>query len=288
MARAVLRRILAVQVTQQRTAVQSPELVFQHYRTEWEPGILRVLHTGFGEQWGDCAYWRWKNPSRPGFSPLDVTLVTQAEVPVACFHLALRSLQIGPGLSIRCSVEGDFAIEPRTRGRGLPRRGYSFTAASLAERSVVLRTGFSSPELFERLYKPTFGHRMVPTVTAQYRKILSDRLLREKLRELGDQVRLRPWLRRLLQQSPLTVRLEIPGFRSCDLVLARDGASCTDQGVGRPDLRVRIPYPVLAASRMQRIPAMFVLARNMLTGQMRVRGLMRLLARFVATATARS
>src|SRR5262249_7387429 len=146
---------------------------------------------------------------------------------------------------------------------------------SLAERSVVLRTGFSSPELFERLYKPTFGHRMMPTVTAQYRKILSDRLLREKLQEFGDRVRSRPRMQRLLEQRPLTVRLEITGFQPCDLVLARDGASCTGKGAGRPDLRVRAPYPVLAASRLRRIPAMFVLARNMLSGQLRVWGLMR-------------
>lgn len=268
-------------VPQQRTAVQSPELVFQYCRAEWEPAVLRLLHTSFGEQWGDRAYWRWKNSSRPGYSPLDVTLITQAEMPVACFHLARRSLQMGPGLSITCSVEGDFAVEPRARGRGLPRRGYCFTATSLAERSVVLRTGFSSPELFERVYKPTFGHRKMPTVTAQYRKILSDRLLREKLQEFGDQVRLRPRLRRLLEQRPLTVRLEIIGFRPCDLVLTRDGASCTDNGAGRPDLRLRAPYPVLAATRMRRVPALFVLVRNVLSGRVRVSGLVRLLARLV-------
>ena len=268
-------------------AVQSPEPVFQCFRAEWQPAVLRLLQTSFGEQWGDCAYWRWKHSSRPGFSPLDITLVIQDEMPVACFHLALRSLQMGPQLSISCSVEGDFAVEPGSRGRALPRRSYSFTATSLAERSVVLRTGFSTPELFERLYKPTFGHRMMPTVTAQYRKILSDRLLREKLQEFGDRLRLRPRLRKLLEQRPLTVRLEISGFRACDLVLARDGASCADKGAGRADLWVRVPYSVLAASRMRRVAAMFALARKVFTGQVRVRGLMRLLARFAA-AVARS
>lgn len=275
-----------MQVTQPRAPVRCPDLVFQNYRAELEPGILRVLHAGFGESWGDGAYWRWKNLSRPGFSPLDVTLAIQADEPVACFHLALRPLQMGPGLSIACSVEGDFAIEPRARGRGLPRRGYSFTSASLAERSVVLRTGFSSPELFERLYKPTFGHRMMPTVTAQYRKILSDRLLREKLREFGDRVRSHPRIQKLLEPRPLTVRLEINGFQPCDLVLALDGARCSDIGASRPDLRVRASYRLLAASRMRRIPAVFVFARNVLLGQARVGGLIRVLARF-ATARAR-
>ncbi|HEY6923756.1 MAG TPA: hypothetical protein VI653_09825 [Steroidobacteraceae bacterium] len=284
MARALLRRVLAMQVTQQRTAVQSPELVFQSFRAEWEPGIVRVLHTAFGDQWGDRAYWRWKNSSRPGFSPLDVTLVTQAEMPVACFHRALRSLQMGPGLSIACSVEGDFAIEPGARRRGLPRRAYAFAATSLMERSVVLRGGFSSPELFERFYKPTFGHRMVPTVTAQYRKILSDKLLREKLLEFGDRVRLHPRLRMLLEQRPLTVRLEITGFQPCDLVLGQDGTRCTDSSAARPDLWVRAPYPVLAASRLRRSQAMLLLARKILSRQLRVRGLMRLLGRLATTA----
>lgn len=268
-----------MQVKQQRPAVESPDLVFEYYRAELEPGILRVLHTGFGEKWGDGAYWRWKYPSRPDFSALDVTLVTQADEPVACFHLVVRSLQMGPGLSIPCSVEGDFAIEPRARGQGLPRRGYAFTAAALAERSVVLRAGFSSPELFERVYKPNFGHRMMPTVTAQYRKILSDRLLREKLQDFGNRVRSHPRLQRLLAQRALTVRLEIVGFQPCDLVLTRDGADCTDAVASRSDLRVRAPYPLLAASRRGRIRAMLTLVRAILSGQARVRGLMRLLAR---------
>lgn len=276
-----------MQISQKPAPVQSPDLVFQSYRAEWEPGILRVLHTGFGQTWGDCAYWRWKHSLRPGFSPMDVTVVTQAEEPVACFHLALRSLQMGPGLSISCSVEGDFAIKPGARGRGLPRRGYSFTATSLAERSVVLRTGFSSPDLFERLYKPTFGHRKMPTVTAQYRKILSDRMLREKLRDFGDRVRSHPQVQRLLQQRPLTVQLEITGFQPCYLALTRDGANCTAESPGRPDLWVRAPYPLLAASRMRRVPALFVLARNVLSGKVRVRGLMRILAR-LATGPARA
>ncbi len=273
--------------TRPRSAVQSPDLVFEYYRAELEPGILQVLHNGFGEKWGDGAYWRWKYPSRPGFSPLDVTLVTQACEPVACFHLAVRSLQMGPGLSIPCSVEGDFAIQPRARGQGLPRRGYAFTAASLVERSVVLRTGFSSPELFERVYAPNFGHRMMPTVTAQYRKILSDRLLREKLQDFGDRVRSRPWLQRLLEQRTLTIRLEITGFQPCDLVLRRDGASCTGDGVSRPDLWMRAPYPLLAASRMRRVRALFTLVRAVLSGRARVRGLMHVLARFAAAAVTR-
>jgi len=270
--------------TQPRPAEQSPDFVFEYYRAGLEPGILQVLHTGFGEKWGDAVYWRWKYPSRPGFTPLDVTLVTQADEPVACFHLAVRPLQMGPGLNILCSVEGDFAIQPRARGQGLPRRGYCFTAASLAERSVVLRAGFSSPELFERVYKPNFGHRMMPTVTAQYRKILSDRLLREKLQEFGNRVRSHPRIRRLLEQRPLTVRLEIAGFQPCDLVLRRDGVGCTDKGAGRPDLRVRAPYPLLAASRMRRGRAIFTLVHAVLSGQAQVRGLMRVLARFATTA----
>src|SRR5690349_5385330 len=113
MSRAVLRRVLGMQVMQHKMAVQSAQLEFRYYRAELEPGILGLLHTGFGEQWGDRAYWHWKNAARPGFSPQDVTLVMHAEEPVGCFHLVLRSLQMGPGLSIACSVEGDFAIAPR-------------------------------------------------------------------------------------------------------------------------------------------------------------------------------
>jgi hypothetical protein len=258
------------------------EMVFNHFRAELEPGVLRVLHAGFGQNWGDSAFWRWKHSSRPGFSPLDVAVVTQSDKPVACFHLAVRSMRMGPGLTLRCSVEGDFAVEPGVRGRGLPKQGYRVTSGTLVERSVVLRAGFSSVELFEHVYKPNFGHRMMPTVTAQYRKILSDRALRERLRHVGNQLRLRPRMQRLLEQAPLTVRLEISGFQPCDLVLTRDSASCTDNLARRPDLRIRAPYLLLAASRMRRLPAMCAFVRAFLSGQARVRGLVRVLGRFVA------
>lgn len=275
-----------------RPTCKPENLQIHHYRAELEPGVLRILHEGFGQKWGDGEYWRWKHASRPGFSPLDVAVMTDEGKPVACLHTTLRSLRLAPGVDVCCSIEGDFAIQPKARGKGLPRRGYCLTARVLAERSVVLRAGFTSPELFNLVYKPSFGHRMMPTVTAQYRKVLSDRLLRDKLRDLGEQLRLRPDAQRFLERGPLTVRLDVAGFQSCDMVIARDGARCTDNLAAHPDLWVRVPYSVLAITRMlaatrvgHRATA-YAFARGLLSGQIRVRGLLRVLVRCVAPGRA--
>jgi hypothetical protein len=271
-----------------KAATRSSNLEVNNYSVELEPGIVQMLQTAFGEKWGDHAYWRWKHVARPGFVPADVVVFTDASRLAACFHVAVRTLRLGPGLDILCSIEGDFAIEPQSRGIGLPQRAFLHNARLLADRSVVLRAGFSSQELFNRLYKPKFGHRMMPTVTAHYRKILSDEALRAKLRDLGDRLRLRASWQRFLKRSALTIRIEVAGFQPCTLAIAHDTSSCTDSFAAPADLGVRIPYLLLAAGRMQRHQAAIAVARAVLTGQVRVRGLFRFIGRYVARSIAQA
>jgi hypothetical protein len=147
---------------------------------------------------------------------------------------------------------------------------------------VVVRAGFSSRELYEHVYKPKFGHCMLPTVTAQYRKILSDHALHGKLKAFGDAVRARSGPQRFLKQHPLTVRIEIDGFQPCDLVLTQDCASCGASGAGRPDVKVKMPYMLLAAARMTRTGALLTALRALLSGQVRTAGLARLMVRQLA------
>ncbi len=249
------------------------------YTAELQPHILNILRASFGARWGDGEYWCWKHSSRPGFLPADVVVCTAADKPIACFHLAVRSIRLEPGLDIRCSVEGDFAINPEARGTGIPQKAYRHVAPRLVARSVLVRTGFSSRDLYERVYKPQFGHAMVPFVTAQYRKILSDRALRAKLEDFGDTLRRRFWLARFLQRPPLTIRLEIAGFQPCDLVLTSDSSSCAAIGSGPPDVRINMPYRLLTAARMNRARAILTGMKFVLCGQMRTSGLTRLLFR---------
>ena len=248
------------------------------YAADLEPHILKILHASFGAKWGDAEYWRWKHSSRPGFSPSDVVVCAAADKPIACFHLAIRTIRLAPGLDIRCSVEGDFAIERDARGTGIPEKAYRYVSPRLVSRGVVVRAGFSSRDLYEHVYKPKFGHRMPPTVTAQYRKILSDRALQSKLQEFGNAVRVHPWGQRLLR-SPLTVRMEVEGFRPCDLVLTDTAAACTLAGTNRPQLRVKMPYVLLTAARMSRIRATLTVLKAIISGRVRTAGLTRVIFR---------
>lgn len=261
-----------------RSRQPAPPLAIRDYVTELEPDIVSILRESFGDNWGDTAFWRWKHLTRPGFEPRDVAVFTEAGKPVACFHVSVRTLRLCPGLEVSCSIEGDFAIRSDLRGVGLPQRAYLHAAPRLADRSVVLRAGFSSPELYHRVYKRKFGHRMIPTVTTQYRKILSDRALRCKLQGFGDAIRARPSWQRLLKHRPLNIRIDVAGFQPCGLVLTQDSSSCTADLPQRSDMRLRMPYTVLAAARMQRLPATLATARAVLSGQMRVTGLLRVLA----------
>jgi hypothetical protein len=249
------------------------------YAAELEPHIVNILRASFGAKWGDREFWRWKHATRPGFSPADVVVCTAADQPVACFHLAVRSMRLAPGLEIRCSVEGDFAIQPDARGAGIPQQAYRFVSPRLVSRSVLVRAGFSSRELYERVYKPKFGHAMLPTVTAQYRKILSDRALRAKLQQFGAAFRERSWVQRLLKQHALTVRMEVAGFQPCDLVLSADSVTCTAATAGRPDLKIRMPYVLLTAARMTRLRATLTAVKAVLSGQVRTAGALRVMLR---------
>jgi hypothetical protein len=236
-------------------------LEIRNYTVELEPDIVAILRASFGGKWGDGDFWRWKHSSRPGFVPADVAVFMDEGTAVACFHVSLRSLRLLPGLDVPCSIEGDFAIRPELRGAGLPQQAYLHAAPRLADRSVVLRAGFSSPELYNRVYKRKFGHRMIPTVTTQYRKILSDRALRGKLQDLGDKIRSRPSWQRLLKHRAANIRIEVVGFQPCSLELAHDSSRCTADLPQRADLSLRLPYKVLAVPRLRPVPGMFTVVR---------------------------
>ena len=261
------------------------DLEIRDFAADFEAHIVRILQTSFGEKWGDRDYWRWKHVSRPGFVPADVVVFTDAGRPAACFHLSVRSLRLGPGLEISCSFEGDFAIEPRSRGAGIAQRAYLYSAQRLVDRSVILRAGFSTPELYERLYKPKFGHRMMPTVTSQYRKILSDEALRTKLREFGNELRSLSAWRRIAGRRTVAVRLAVSGFQPCTLLIAAESCKCISDVAAPADLTVTVPYLLLAAARMRRSRAVFAIARAVLRGQLRVGGLLRFVARCVFDRT---
>jgi hypothetical protein len=262
-----------------RPSKKPADLQPRSYSADLEPDIVRLLRASFAGGWGNERFWRWKHATRPGFTSRDVLVYTEAGTPVACFHMAVRSLHLAPGLDLICSFAGDFAIRPDFRGIGLPRSAFLQSAQHLIEQSVVLRAGFSDSETYHRVYKPKFGHRVLPTVTAEYRKILSVCALHAKLQDFGGRLRSRPLLQRLLKRGPMTVRIEVCGFPPCDLVLSPDSSHCTTELSRRPDLRLRVPYKVLASIRNGSRAAVWSVAGGFVSGQIRIGGLLRVFGR---------
>jgi|HubBroStandDraft_1064217.scaffolds.fasta_scaffold00683_17 hypothetical protein len=249
------------------------------YSADLEQDIVRLLRASFEGGWGNEVFWRWKHATRPGFTPQDVCVYTEAGTPVACFHVAVRPLHLAPGLDLISSVGGDFAVRPDFRGIGLPRSFFLQSARHLIEQSVVLRVGFTDSETYHRVYKPKFGHRVLRTVTAEYSKILSVRALQAKLQDFGDRLRSRPLLQRLLKRGQMTFRIAVCGFQPCDLILSPDSTYCTTELSRRPDLRLRVPYKVLASVRNGSSAALWSVAGALVSGQIRIGGVLRIFAR---------
>jgi hypothetical protein len=262
-------------------------LEIRPWSPELEAGVLQTLNTSFSETWGDSGFWRWKHTERPGFSAEDVIVFTDGGEPVACFHVAVHPLRLAPGLDTPWSVEGDYAIRPQWRGAGIFEKSNLRAARYLAHRGVVLRGGFSTAWLHERLYKPKLGHRLVANVTMNYRKVLSDQALRVRVQDFGNRLRLQRLLRPLLAAGPVTVQLSVEGFSPCTLVIETDAANCTGQLSETADVRVSIPYELLTVGRSGYRHAFLAVVRAVSSGQVRIRGLIRLLARW-ASASSRS
>jgi hypothetical protein len=261
---------------------QKPLMVEAHaYTPDSEPEVLAILHGAFGPIWGDQAFWRWKHVQRPGFCELDVRVYRSAGTVVGCWHMAERRLRLDAGLEITASVEGDYAMQPEWRGVGMGRDPASLREVRLlAERGIVARFAFTSPVLFERIYRPKLGYRRIRTVTAQYRKLISDAAVRERLQRAGERLSSQGFTRKLVCQRPLSIAIEVRGFRRCLLVLDAQGARCTWEHEVHPDLAVGVPYAII---NTRTVPAAARVASfALLGGKLRIRYATRFMRRILS------
>ena len=222
-----------------------------YYTVEAESAVLRLLHSAFGEAWGDSAFWRWKHRTRPGFSPCDVLIYTSGGTAIGCWHMASYPLHLAPGLELPCSLEGDYALDPEWRGVGIRRSDPATLRElrALAQRGVAARFAFTSQALYERLYQSRLGWHRVPTVTSGYRKFLSDRAIRARLQAAGACLLQNFLVERLVRARRLVIQMEVRGFSPCSLVLESGTSGCREGLLSDPDLMVRIPYATLTISR---------------------------------------
>ncbi len=253
--------------------VKTPDL--QDYLPGLEAEIVRVLDLSQRHGWNSEDTWRWKYSARPGFRPEEVVTAHTDGRMVACLHTAVLPVKLEDGLEILVSFDGDFAVLPEFRRRGLLFDAYDVTDRRLLARHVSLRGGFTSPELNIRFYQKHFGMVFMPSVTTQFRKHLGLGPLRPRVKALGDALLDRPRIRAALASRPLTVDLRVEGLPDGHLVFAGDGFRLEHGAATTPDLSVRSPYILLATLADSPSSVVKVAIVSLLRGRLRVRGLLR-------------
>jgi hypothetical protein len=256
------------------------------YRSGDEEQLLSILAQCHPHSWGqsDLEHWRWKHWRRPDFNPEDILTARSHDRLVGCFHGAVFSLRIAPGVTVSASYDGDYAVLPEARGNDLTGRAYAATDPELAHRGVALRGGFTSKELNERHYGKKYGYVFVPTATGQFRKFIGLGPLRAKLKAVGERALTRPRLRRALARRPLSVGLAIGGLPEAILHCTEQGFALVEAPAQGASISVDLPYPVLA--RLPDGTTKFALEflRAILKREARIRGMATALLRSLQIA----
>lgn len=266
------------------------------HRPELEAGVVRALQAAFPNGWGTPADWRWKQPARPGFLPEDAWVAVAdggdaAGQVIGCYSTTPLPIRLGGGVEVAFSFDGDLAVTPAARGRGVPAaiRDASerwFLDPRPGRTRVALRGGFTTPGLNERVYHPLYGLTFVPNTAVEFRKTLGLAPLGRHVEQLGVRALARPRVAAALRRRPLVVNLRVDGLDDASLVLAPDGFRFTPGHAARAHLTVRLPASVLAAARGGVRALTRTLAREAARGQMRVSGLARSGPRLAALAWA--
>ncbi len=271
-----------------RDLAEGSEVKVRYFEPGDEQQIFDVLQACHPDTWGkqDIEQWRWKHIERPGFKPEDIVVVTVDGKVVACFHSAVMPLQLEPGLTVPVSFDGDYGVIPEHRGRDITGQAYAVSDNNLLERAVVLRGGFTSRELNERLYRKRFGYMFVPTSRSAFRKILGLAPLRPKLARLGERLLMRPVLRLVLSKKPLVTNVFVQGLPPAHVVMASDAFHLRDGNAEDPDLAIQLPYNELAAFSEGSRQLLKGFALGVLSGRIRFRGLLRCGPRLMSIAWA--
>lgn len=248
---------------------------FRSYQEGDETRITAILNACHANGWGDEPFWRWRHSLRPNFSPDDVTVsIVDGEV-AGCFHGAILPLQLEEGLDVPMCFEGDFAVLPEFRKKGLPVQAHDLADKRLLDAGVILRGGFTRPELNERFYHRQFGYIYTPTVTVGFTKILGLAPLQEKLTQLSGRLRQNGLLSEVFKGIHLTVDIAIDHFPPAYLEMS-EKALVLVQGVAQaPHMQVRIPYCLLVVAQRGPFSLFLAVLRGMPSGRVRVKGLLR-------------
>jgi GNAT superfamily N-acetyltransferase len=240
-----------------------------------ETRIAAILNASHEKAWGNESFWRWKHSLRPDFSPDDVTVsVIDGEI-VGCFHGAILPVRLEDGLDVPMCVEGDFAVLPEYRKRGLPLEAHDLADKRLLEAGVILRGGFTSQELNERFYHRQFGYIFAPTETVRFVKILGLDPLRERVTQLSERLLNSGILSEVFKGIHLIADVAFDQLPPAHLEMSEKSLVLVPGVAHTPHMQVRIPYGLLIHARRGPFSLFLAVLRGMTSGSVRVRGLLR-------------
>jgi hypothetical protein len=239
-----------------------------------EAEIVKVLSASGLLDRPDKTFWRWKHIYRPGFTSWNVKKAYLGKKVVGCWHTAILNLKLDDKLEMPVCFAGDVAVLPEWRGRKIPHESAKLINARLREEGIPLRAGFSSPKLYERVYKG-LGDVLIPSISTEYTKIIGLGPLKVKVEEIGSKVLAKSNIRRILKNEPLIVDLQIENLPPCHLELTGHGFSLCEGYAQKPRLGVRIPYSILVSLTRGSISVVRSIAFNLLWGRLRIRGFFR-------------
>lgn len=253
---------------------------------DYEPGSDQaywdIVRACFGNVYGDLEFWRGKHVRRPGFDPRDVKRVYVGQVPAACYAASTAWLCLGRELFVPASIEGDVAVLPEFRGKGLTLLAHAAMGEELYSRGLALRVGLATRALHTRFYGRRFGHVAIPTTNIRYQKRLRQSTqLAQVVFALANSFRKRALVRRLVRRVPLTVLLRFQGYSPVMIRLEQASATLIAPREGVPDLILSVANQAVRAasgswkSRLARFPLC------VMRGQVRVHGMAAVLRRLV-------
>jgi predicted N-acetyltransferase YhbS len=128
----------------------------------WRPGdevaIVDLLNRVYPSRWGDLDRWRARHSGRPDFDPRDIRLAEHDGKLVGCLHSAVYTVGLGAGLALPMAIDGNLAIHPEYRGRGIPESLYAASSEEFHARSVPLRFGHSESDTRVFFYCRALGY----------------------------------------------------------------------------------------------------------------------------------
>lgn len=203
-------------------AVQPPAVAFRTWRPSDTEQIAAVLAACGLKECPGPERWRWKHERHPAFDPANIVVIAEGNRIIGCVHTAILPVRLQGHARVLASFDGEFAVLPEARGKGLIQQGYRVTHAALRERGVALRGGFTSVELHRRFYRTKIGYIRIALGTRAYVRFLRPEVVQTRVDRLRTRwPRMSAASRRHLEE--LSVEIALRGMPAFTIRVEPDG-----------------------------------------------------------------